>query len=66
MPLNYLKACTVYASSQEDYDKYKQQLFDSANYEMQKAFITNWKICQSMWVPFEHDQVAHICNTTYN
>ena len=42
----------VYASSQDDYDKYKQQLFNSANDAMQKAFITNWESCKSMWVHF--------------
>ena len=56
----------VYASSQEGYDKHKQQLFNSANGTMQKAFITNWESCKSMWVTFERDQVAHLCNTTNN
>jgi len=56
----------VYANSQDDYDKYKQQLFDSANDALRKAFINNWESCKSMWVTYECDQATHFCNTTNN
>ena len=56
----------VYASSQDDYDKYKQQLFDSTNDALHKAFIKNWESCKSIWVTYERDQAAHFCNTTKN
>ena len=56
----------VYANSQDDYDKYKQQLFDSSNDALHKAFISNWDSCKSMWVTYERDQAAHFRNTTNN
>ena len=56
----------VYASSQDDYEKYKKQLFNSTNDVMHKAFVKNWETCKSMWVTYERDQAVHFCNTTNN
>jgi len=56
----------VFADSESSYLKYKEQLFESANEGLCKAFIKNWESCKSMWVTYERDQVAHFNNTTNN
>lgn len=56
----------VFADSESSYVKNKKQLFESANETFHKAFIKNWESCKSMWVTYEHDQVAHFSNTTNN
>ena len=56
----------VYSSNQDEYERWRQELFDSTNEEFRKAFLSNWDGCKSMWVTFERDQAVHFAHTTNN
>ena len=51
---------------QDEYERWKQELFDSTNEDFRQAFLSNWDSCKSMWVTFERDQAIHFANTTNN
>ena len=56
----------VFSSSQSEYERWKQELFDSTNEDFREAFVNNWDSCKSMWVTFERDEAIHFANTTNN
>ena len=56
----------VFSSSQSEYERWRQELFDSTNEDFREAFVNNWDSCKSMWVTFERDEAIHFANTTNN
>ena len=56
----------VYAKSEPEYERMKQELFDATNVAFKQYFLSNWDSCREKWVTFLRDENVHFANTTNN
>ena len=53
----------VYAKSEPEYERMKQELFDATNVAFKQYFLSNWDSCREKWVTFLRDENVHFANT---
>ena len=56
----------VYAASEAEYNKLKDDIVNLANDDFNEYFESNWQNCKVMWVSYLRDEYLHLANTTNN